>query len=316
MFQSNTNGQKAEEILVPNSNFNDFGAYTLLKGTFNLWNVQAGARYDQRSITTKEVLDGFDKSFNGVNYSAGISRSSKTLTTRLNASTGFRPPHISELLANGVHHATMQYLVGDRNFISESANQIDFYLGTHFDHLEIVINPFINQINNYIYKSPTDQTDTTSGLDIFEMKQTNAVFSGGDIAIHYHPHIAHWLHLESNLSLLSTEESLPFIPQNRLNNRIKIEFKGENKLKINSLSAQYVHFFVQENVARYETTSSAYQLINLGCTGNVSGKHQIDYSLGVNNLLNVKYIDHLSRLKTYEIPNPGRNIYVKLSLTI
>ena len=148
------------------------------------------------------------------------------------------------------------------------------------------------------------------------MKQTDAVFYGGDIAIHYHPHIAHWLHLESNLSLLSTEESLPFIPQNRLNNGIKIEFKGENKLKINSLSAQYVHFFEQENVAPYETTSSPYQLINLGCTGSVSAKHKIDYSLGVNNLLNVIYIDHLSRLKTYEIPNPGRNIYVKLSLTL
>jgi iron complex outermembrane receptor protein len=317
MFQSNTNGQYAEEILVPNSNFNDLGAYTLLKGTFNLWNIQAGARYDQRSITTKENVDGFDKNFSGVNYSAGISRSSKTFTTRLNASTGFRPPHISELLADGVHHATMQYLVGDRNFMSEKANQIDFYLGTHFDHLEIVFNPFINQINNYIYKSPTGLTDTTSGLDIFEMKQTDAIFSGGDIAIHYHPHFAHWLHLESNLSLLSTEEKdLPFIPQNRLNNGIKIEFKGENKLRINSLAARYVYFFAQENVATYETTSSAYQLINLGCTGTVSAKHKVNYSLGVNNLLNIRYIDHLSRLKTYEIPNQGRNIYVKLKLTI
>ena len=32
----------------------------------------------------------------------GICRSSKTLTTRINFSTGFRPPHISELLADGV----------------------------------------------------------------------------------------------------------------------------------------------------------------------------------------------------------------------
>ena len=316
MLQSNANGQYVEEILVPDANFTDLGAFSLLKGTFNLWNIQAGARYDKRSITTKELVDGFDKSFNGVNYSAGISRSSKNLTTRLNASTGFRPPHISELLADGVHHATMQYLVGDRNFISERAYQIDFYLGTHFDHLEIVINPFINQINNYIYKSPTGQTDTNSGLDIFEMKQTDAVFLGGDIAIHYHPHMAHWLHLESNLSLLSTEENLPFIPQNRLNNRIKIEFKGEKKLRINSLSAQYIHFFKQDNVATYETPSSPYQLINLGCNGSFSAKHQINYSLGVNNLLNVRYIDHLSRLKTYEIPNTGRNIYVKLSLTL
>ena len=111
MLQSNTNGQYAEEILVPDANFNDLGAFSLLKGTFNLWNIQAGARYDQRRVKTKEVIGGFDKGFSGVNYSAGISRSSKILTTRINASTGFRPPHISELLADGVHHATMQYLV-------------------------------------------------------------------------------------------------------------------------------------------------------------------------------------------------------------
>ena len=315
MLQRNTNGTSAEEILVPNAGFNDLGAFTLIKGTFNLWNIQAGARYDQRSIIEK-TSGGFNKAYKGFNYSAGISRSSKNLTTRLNASTGFRPPHISELLADGVHHATMQYLIGDSNFESERANQVDFYLGTHFDHLEIVINPFINQINNYIYKSPTGQEDSASTLDIFEMKQTNVIFYGGDIAIHFHPHIAHWLHLESNLSLLSTEEKLPFMPQNRLNNGIKIEFKRENKLKINSLSAQYVYFFAQENVASYETVSSAYQLINLGCNGSMSEKHHIDFSLGVNNLLNTRYIDHLSRLKTYEIPNPGRNIYIKLSLRI
>ena len=315
MLQSNLNGQYAEEILVPDANFTDLGAFSLLKGTFNLWNIQAGARYDQRSI--KEIASGgFNTTFNGINYSAGIARSSKKLTTRLNVSTGFRPPHISELLANGVHHATMQYLVGDRTFESEIANQIDFYLGTHFDHLEVVINPFINQINNYIYKSPTGQIDSASTLDIFEMEQTDVVFYGGDIAIHYHPHIAHWLHLESNLSLLSTEQNLPFIPQNRLNNTIKVDIKVENKLRINSLSAQYIHFFAQDNVATYESASPSYQLINLDCTGSVSAKHHINYSLGVNNLLNVKYIDHLSRLKSYDIPNPGRNIYVKLSLTI
>tara|TARA_X000000950_G_scaffold21695_1_gene23380 strand:+ start:646 stop:2883 length:2238 start_codon:yes stop_codon:yes gene_type:complete len=315
MLQSNLNGQYAEETLVPNANFTDLGAFSLLKGTFNLWNIQVGARYDQRNILEKRN-GGFDEIYSGTNYSAGISRSSKKLTIRLNASTGFRPPHISELLADGVHHATMQYLIGDTSFISERANQIDFYLGTHFDHLEVVINPFINQINNYIYKSPTGQTDSASTLDIFEMKQTNVVFYGSDIAIHYHPHMAHWLHLESNLSLLSTEENLPFLPQNRLNNTIKVDVKKENKLRINSLSTQYIYFFAQDNVATYESKSPSYQLINLDCTGSISAKHHINYSLGVNNLLNVKYIDHLSRLKTYDIPNPGRNIYVKLSLTI
>ena len=183
MFQNNTNGETAEEILVPNASFNDIGAFALIKGSFNLWNIQAGTRYDQRSITEKDV-SGFDKTFNGFNYSAGISRSSKKLTTRLNVSSGFRPPHISELLANGVHHATMQYLVGDRTFESEIANQLDFYLGTHFEHLEIVINPFINQISNYIYKIQRFDDNNQPEIDnlqnyLFEMEQTDIVFYGG-----------------------------------------------------------------------------------------------------------------------------------------
>ncbi len=320
MFQSNTNGRYAEEVLVPNADFVDLGAFSLLKGTFNIWNIQAGARYDQRSVTTLESVDPFAKTFSGVNYSAGISRSSKNFTTRLNASSGFRPPHVSELLANGVHHATMQYLIGDVNLDSERANQIDFYFGSHFDHIEIVINPFINQINNFVFKDPTGNTDSTSGLPLFNIKQTDALLSGGDIAIHYHPHIAHWLHIESNFSLLSTQDisnnSLPFNPQNRINNIVKVDFNSDKKLKINSLSAQYVYFFEQNKVANYEQTSDAYQLINLGCNGSLLTKHKIDFSFGVNNLLNAKYIDHLSRLKPYEIANPGRNFYIKLNFMI
>ena len=69
--------------------------------------------------------------------------------------------HISRIIANGVHHATMQYLIGDVNLESERANQIDFYFGTHLDHLDY-INPFINQINNFVYKSPTNSTDSAS----------------------------------------------------------------------------------------------------------------------------------------------------------
>ena len=49
------------EILVPDAKFSDLGAFSLLKGSFNLWNIQAGTRYDQRSIITK--FFGFDKTF-------------------------------------------------------------------------------------------------------------------------------------------------------------------------------------------------------------------------------------------------------------
>ena len=312
MKQSNTNGENAEDILIANADFQDIGAFSLIKGTFKLWNVQAGARYDQRNVTTLESVNSLSKTFSGINYSLGVSRSSENITTRLNASTGFRPPHISELLANGVHHATSQYLIGDENLLPERANQIDFYFGTHFEHLEIIVNPFINQISNFVYRNPTGQFN--NGYPVFTIMQDNAILMGGDIALHYHPHVAHWLHLESNFSLLSTQDdsgnSLPQIPQNRLNNIIKIDIKNKKELKVNNLSVQYLYFFEQDKVTTYETTSDSYQLINVGLNGSYK---EFDFSFGVNNLLNVAYIDHLSRLKIYNIDNPGRNIYVKLA---
>ncbi|MBM78369.1 MAG: hypothetical protein CL846_07790 [Crocinitomicaceae bacterium] len=315
MKQSNTNGENAEDILIANADFQDIGAFSLIKGTFKLWNVQAGARYDQRNVTTLESVNSLSKTFSGINYSLGVSRSSENITTRLNASTGFRPPHISELLADGVHHATSQYLIGDENLLPERANQIDFYFGTHFEHLEIIVNPFINQISNFVYRNPTGQFN--NGYPVFTIMQDNAILMGGDIALHYHPHVAHWLHLESNFSLLSTQDDsgnpLPQIPQNRLNNIIKIDIKNKKELKINNLSVQYLYFFEQDKVTTYETTSDSYQLINVGLNGSYK---EFDFSFGVNNLLNVAYIDHLSRLKTYNIDNPGRNIYVKLAYRI
>ena len=318
MMQKNLNGPNAEEVLIANTNFLDLGAYSLLRGTFNIWNFQAGARFDQRNVTTLEAINPFKKSYNGINYSFGISRSSKNFTTRLNASSGFRPPHISETLADGVHHGTSQYLIGDIGLVSERANQIDFYLGTHLDHLEIVVNPFINQISNFIYRNPTNQY--IDGFQVFTIQQTNALLTGGDIALHYHPHIAHWLHLESNFSLLYTQDQggspLPQIPQNRWNNILKVEFESDKKLKINTLSVQYVYNFKQDKIMTYEIESDAYQLVNIGISGSLHTKHKIDFSLGLNNLFNEQYIDHLSRLKTYGIANQGRNFYIKLNIML
>ena len=88
---------------------------------------------------------------------------------------------------------------------------------------------------------------------------------------------------------------------------------GENVAVASMLNTKYLIIagIGLTNYDHIEWTKSS-----TACNGTIPGKNKIDYSIGVNNLLNTRYIDHLSRLKTYEIPNPGRNIYFKLSLTI
>jgi len=188
----------------------------------------------------------------------------------------------------------------------------------HHEHLEIVLNPFINNITNFIYQNPSNQY--INGYQVFNLDQTDALLAGGDIALHYHPHIAHWIHLESNFSLLSNQDKhgnpLPQIPQNRWNNILKIEFDSGKKLQLNAISLQYAYYFKQEKIASYELTAAAYQLFNIGLNGCYEGKHKLSFSAGLNNLFNTQYIDHLSRLKPFGIYNPGRNFYIKISLMI
>ncbi len=317
MIQQSQNAPAALDILITNSSFSDAGAYSLIVGSYKLWNFKAGARYDQRTVATLKGLD-FQKQFEGLNYALGVARSSRNFTGRLNVSSGFRPPHISEILANGVHHGSTRFLIGDLNLAAERATQIDLYLAAHGEHLEIIVNPFVNIINNFIYQDPSNQF--INGYQVFNFQQTNAVLSGGDIAFHYHPHLAHWLHLESNFSMLQTQDEfgnpLPQIPQNRINNTVKVDLNSKNNFKINTLSLQYAYYFNQNNVSAFETPTQAFSLLNLGVVGSFDKTQKLEFSFGINNLLNESYIDHLSRLKPYLINNPGRNFYLKLNYLI
>ena len=317
MIQQSQNAPAALDILITNSSFSDAGAYSLIVGSYKLWNFKAGARYDQRTVATLKGLD-FQKQFEGLNYALGVARSSRNFTGRLNVSSGFRPPHISEILANGVHHGSTRFLIGDLNLAAERATQIDLYLAAHGEHLEIIVNPFVNIINNFIYQDPSNQF--INGYQVFNFQQTNAVLSGGDIAFHYHPHLAHWLHLESNFSMLQTQDEfgnqLPQIPQNRINNTVKVDLNSKNNFKINTLSLQYAYYFNQNNVTAFETPTQAFSLLNLGVLGSFDKTQKLEFSFGINNLLNESYIDHLSRLKPYLINNPGRNFYLKLNYLI
>jgi outer membrane receptor protein involved in Fe transport len=38
--------------------------------------------------------------------------------------------------------------------------------------------------------------------------------------------------------------------------------------------------------------------------------------VGVKNILNEVYIDHLSRLKNIQMPHPGRNFYISLKINL
>ena len=322
MFQQNRIGENATEILIPDANMNDVGIYSLLKTEINTWEFQTGIRLDNRTITTLTTFNNnepFSKGYSGFNYSAGASKVMKEWKFRGNISSGFRPPHLSELLSDGFHHGALRYEIGDINLKNEKATQVDASAEFAGEHISIVLNPFVNSMRDYIYIKPLGQN--INGLPAFNYEQaSSALLYGGDIAMHYHPHFAHQFHLEQSFSYVYAEGegglALPLTPQPRLNTQVRFEFDGNKKVRFENVSVQHLFLLPQNNVVVYETVSPAYQLINIGANMKFSGKTPVRLKFGIKNLLNETYIDHVSRLKNIGLAAPGINFYVGLRVDL
>jgi iron complex outermembrane receptor protein len=246
--------------------------------------------------------------------SLGAVRNKNKYTYRANISSGFRAPHLSELLSNGFHHGTLRYEIGNLNLKSENATQVDLTFERHGDHLELIVNPFYNYIQNYTFINPIDSL--ISGLPVFVYEQLPDVhLYGVDLGFHFHPHFAHWLHVEASYSFLeaSSERQVSLMPQNRILSGLRFDFKDISIFKSNKLVLDYNYYFKQDRVSVIETESPFYQLLNISVNTSIGKKERFNLNFGCKNLLNTEYIDHLSRLKNIGLESPGRNIYFKLT---
>jgi iron complex outermembrane recepter protein len=318
MFQQTINNPLALDFLIPNGNSLDNGIYFISFLEHKKWNFQAGLRFDARQLKSLELFKGnevIQKSYSNLNYSAGAVRNSKNTRIRFNASNAYRAPHFTELLSNGTHHGALRYEIGNQNLVPEIASQADVLLEYHNEHLALTLNPFYNYIQNFIYVNPTDSFVGSYRLFYYD-QQKEVHVSGFDFGVHYHPHFAHFLHLESSYSYINmdtrTNYKLPLIPQNRINTLVKFNFKMKQKVKLEQIVFQHSYYFQQNNVAIDETESQAYNLINLALNFKVDSKNPFYIDFAVKNLLNENYINHLSRLKDIELANPGINFYLSL----
>ncbi len=323
MMQDQNNNPKAEERLLPNAQQMDNGIYGNLYFDLKKLRLQTGLRFDTRTIQSQTDPEhfpvGFQKSFNGVNYAiGGVYNFSKQLV-RLNLSTGFRIPHLSELLSNGVHHGALRYEIGDLNLSPEKAIQLDLTYEFNGDHLSLVINPFVSNVADYITLNPVDST--IDEIPVFRYGQVDlAQLVGIDAGIHYHPHFAHFLHVESSFSYLkgttNNSGNLSLIPQPRINNSLIARLNMKSKIKITEIVFQHQYYLPQNDVVSFEAPSVDYSLFHLGLNVESGGQMPLKLQFGVRNLTNVRYINHLSRLKNIGLESPGRNIYIRLILNL
>ncbi len=333
MFQKNKNGNAPEHV-IPDANVWDFSFYAL--GQYNLGKkviFELGTRYSYKYIDVplqyssgvdnkKSLLTNADKvEFNGdfsnVSVSAGSTiKLSQQLLFRVNIASAFRTPNIAELTENGLH--STRYEVGNPNLVTQRNTEGDMGFHLHTVHTSIDISAFYNNINNYIYLSPTGDT-TSSGDYIFKYKQTPSVLYGGEALIHIHPQPLNWLHLRVSYSyVIGKQQSggyLPFIPAQRLKFEIKTTKKSYYLLKNIYVLAGVQFVLAQNQPSQFELASPGYSIVNIGIgTGIKVNKQTLNFNLNISNLLDTEYIDHLSTLRDVGILDMGRSVNLKISI--
>ncbi|MBS1661086.1 MAG: TonB-dependent receptor, partial [Bacteroidetes bacterium] len=275
---------------------------------------------------------------------------SDRFSVKANLARGFRAPNISEISANGVHPGTGIYQLGTPNFKPEFSLQEDLGFVFASRYVVATLDLFNNSISNYIYnqklETPAggDSTDG-NGNTYFQYVSSRAHLYGGEFSIDIHPIKA--LHFENSFSLVygnnkgsqpkslgDSAKYLPFIPPAHGLSEVRYEFGSKSsRLSHAFIKLQLEYSAAQNRVMlayNTETATNGYALFNAGVGGRLSdkkGKTIVNVYLMANNLFNVAYYDHLSRLKYFRysdtdtnpshgLYNMGRNISLKLDFPL
>jgi iron complex outermembrane receptor protein len=309
--------------------------------------------YGADTVGAAHPFSNYSHTFSGASGSIGATYNfNDKLSVKVNVARGYRAPNISEISANGVHPGTNSYQIGNPDFKPEFSLQED--IGLAFTSKSLVINfsVFDNTISNYIYNqrlsSASGGDSVIVGNPAYKFQQGKADLYGGEISIDVHPVKA--LHFENTLSavyalnksvdaklLTDSNRYLPLIPPVHGISELRYDFGSKRHHIVNGFVKAGVAYYASQNrvylTDNTETRTAGYALLNAGVGAgftNKKGKTIFDlYVLG-NNLTNVAYFDHLSRLKYFYynpsdtdpqhgwqgIHNMGRNISFKLSVPL
>ncbi|HWA33891.1 MAG TPA: TonB-dependent receptor [Cyclobacteriaceae bacterium] len=301
-------------------------------------------------VGANKVFDNYATTFNGLTGSLGTSYLiDEAWALKLNLSRGYRAPNISEISANGVHPGTNLYQIGNDQFKPEFSNQVD--LGASFTAKKVNASAslFVNKLDNYIYNQKLLNANGQDSLSVsgsvayptYQFQQGNVLLYGLESNIDFH--IIKQLHFDNSVSVIygdnnsysglqKTKETqyVPFMPPVRFISELKYEWAGKSKLIDKPfIKIQVQHTATQNRVFTYdntETPTQGYTLVNMGAGADfkgTSGKTFITVFLLANNIFDIAYQDHLSRLKYFEqysaspnghlgIYSMGRNFSIKL----
>lgn len=259
-------------------------------------------------------------SFSGLVSSSWIL--SPVFSWKSSVSLAWRAPSASELYADGIHHGTGTYEVGDIDLKSEKGLKWVNTLSLTKNWLNLKADIYGQYIHQYIYSQPNVDSlrQTIRGtFPVFQYKQDNALFYGLDLqaAAKISSKLDYQLTFSSTRAKnISKKQYLPYIPADRFTHALSYNFNNKN--------ASYIklkHLY-QARQNRYESNSdfaappASYHTFDLlaSTSFHVHAGQQLHLLVSMENLLNKRYKDYLNRFRYYS-HSMGRNTSLKINYT-
>jgi iron complex outermembrane receptor protein len=320
-----------EEALTPAANSSGLGAFFFeelpLADTHGdldarVPKLQVGGRFDSYRIDIKPGDPKFDtfvgkRNFDQFSGSFGMNVPlGSVVSGAVSVARAFRAPSVEELSSNAFHGALGTFDVGSPNLKSEINQGVEGILRMETRRLNGQFSGFYNTIQNFITPNIVGDTTFDDGtgpvtVPLNRISQADALLKGveGRLEAEVLPNVV--LGTMGDLvrgQFKDSKVSLPFMPGARLGALARFD-NGTV-----SAGAQYRHAFAQNRVPPAVTPddaagipTDAYDLLNLSVGYNLVLRGQVNaFTFRVDNVLDERYLDATSRLKTFAF-NPGRN---------
>lgn len=277
--------------------------------------IKAGTRleFKETFVTTNELFtnaDDFeDRSDVILSGALGLNFSpSSTWTAGLQLARAYRTPTIEELYSFAPHAAAGSFDIGNASLRNEFSLGSDAFVEYRSNRLSGQISIFANRIDNFVDFTPTGEAHQPSGLPFFEYRSKNALMYGFEISTDVRLS-NYWVaglgfDYVRGRERSGDQDNLTFIPPFRTSAEVMYDngsfYAGPRIRIVNS----------QDRVAPNEDPTDGYVLI--GADAGYRFGQGLSLSLRLDNLLNERYRDHLSRVESRDAPMPGRNLNVMM----
>ena len=286
------------------------------------FHLDFGIRRDEVNRKSKFNSVAYNRDFDSTSFVLGFCYELNAFSD-LNLTLGSleRAPSSVELFMNGAHVAVQRFEVGNPNLKSEESQNIDLSYNFDNDVIYGSINFYQNDVDNYIYRQDTGQTDTAgsepSNLKIANFVQKDAELDGYEIQVG-----TDFDFLNGNLGVTAGRDSVEgtFVDGSNIPRIVpardiySLSYTEDNL----SVDIDLTEVNAQSDIGGVgDSATAGFELLDLSISRSfaLEGVEDFRVVLFANNLLDEIARNHSSTVKN-EVPLPGKNLGIGFRVTL